>query len=158
MTVALYLCVIRYLGQILPGEYGIKRAWNFPCARQHTFSSTHDVTETMLTAEAGDLSDSIELGGHGVVVAEAPPADLDVKVKMHGLRKVYTKSSTSGEDVVAVDHLDLDLYSSQIFCLLGHNGAGKSSVIGMLTGLFDATAGRIEVWCVHRNSIVSRDT
>jgi ABC-type multidrug transport system ATPase subunit len=26
--------------------------------------------------------------------------------------------------VVAVNQLDLDLYSGQIFCLLGHNGAG----------------------------------
>ena len=106
----------------------------------------------MLTAAiAGDSSDSMEQGGHRVAVAEAPPTDLDVRVRMHGLRKVYEKSSGSknGEDVVAVDHLDLDLYSSQIFCLLGHNGAGKSSVIGMLTGLFDATAGTIEVWCVH---------
>lgn len=144
------------MGQILPGEYGIKRAWHFPCVGEHTLSSTDGVTETMLTAaEAGDSSDSMEQGGHGVAVAEAPPTDLDIRVRMHGLRKVYEKSSGSknGEDVVAVDHLDLDLYSGQIFCLLGHNGAGKSSVIGMLTGLFDATAGKIEVWCVQHKSV-----
>lgn len=138
-----------YLGQILPGEYGIKRPWNFPCSRLRGLGvATDGVTETMLTSEqVGDSNDSMEQGGLGVAVEESPPTELDVQVRMRGLRKVYEKSSESksGEDVVAVDHLDLDLYSSQIFCLLGHNGAGKSSVIGMLTGLFEATAGTIEV-------------
>jgi len=44
-------------------------------------------------------------------------------------------------DVVAVDKLDLEIFEGEIFALLGHNGAGKSTTIGMLTGLFPATSG-----------------
>ena len=40
-----------------------------------------------------------------------------------GLTKEY-KNSTGGSKV-AVDRLDLTMYSGQITALLGHNGAGK---------------------------------
>lgn len=40
-----------------------------------------------------------------------------------GLTKVY-KSSVGGAKL-AVDKLDLTMYSGQITALLGHNGAGK---------------------------------
>jgi len=42
-----------------------------------------------------------------------------------GLTKEY-KNATGGSKV-AVDKLDLTMYSGQITALLGHNGAGKAS-------------------------------
>ena len=33
------------------------------------------------------------------------------------------------------------MYSGQIFALLGHNGAGKTTVISMLTGLIERSKG-----------------
>jgi ABC-type multidrug transport system ATPase subunit len=38
------------------------------------------------------------------------------------------------------------MYSDQIFVLLGHNGAGKTSTISMLTGLFEQTSGTAELF------------
>ena len=38
------------------------------------------------------------------------------------------------------------MFSNQIFVLLGHNGAGKTSTISMLTGLYSATEGTAEVF------------
>ena len=133
-----------YLGQILPGEYGIKRAWTFPCTGQRPGTTEGSTAGLLEAAAASDAGGSLA-STRSAVVEEEAPADLEVRVVMRGLRKVYEKSSTR-EEVVAVDHLDLDLYSGQIFALLGHNGAGKSSLIGMLTGLFEASAGSIEVW------------
>jgi len=40
-----------------------------------------------------------------------------------------------------VDRLNLTMYSGQITSLLGHNGAGKSTTIAMLTGLIPADGG-----------------
>lgn len=33
------------------------------------------------------------------------------------------------------------MYNGQIFALLGHNGAGKTSTISMLTGMYEMTDG-----------------
>lgn len=35
---------------------------------------------------------------------------------------------------VAVNNLNLDIYKDQITVLLGHNGAGKSTTMAMITG------------------------
>ena len=42
--------------------------------------------------------------------------------------------------------MSLNLYSGQIFCLLGHNGAGKSTVINMLTGMLPVSRGDAVVY------------
>ena len=41
----------------------------------------------------------------------------------------------------AVDGLNLDLWAGQVTCLLGHNGAGKSTTVSVLTGLTPPTEG-----------------
>lgn len=38
------------------------------------------------------------------------------------------------------------MYNNQIFALLGHNGAGKTSTISMITGMTDPTDGYISVF------------
>jgi ABC-2 type transport system ATP-binding protein len=47
-----------------------------------------------------------------------------------------------GEDVLAVDNLDLSVQHGQVFGLLGPNGAGKTTVLRMLLGLIRPTLGR----------------
>ena len=49
---------------------------------------------------------------------------------------------------LAVDALDLRVPRGEIFGLLGHNGAGKSTTIGMLLGQVWPTAGEVRV-CGH---------
>ncbi|KAH8082490.1 ATPase [Aureococcus anophagefferens] len=51
------------------------------------------------------------------------------------LRKVY-----GGKAVV--DDLSLDMYEGEIFSLLGHNGAGKSTTCGLLTGIVASDSKR----------------
>jgi ABC-2 type transport system ATP-binding protein len=45
-------------------------------------------------------------------------------------------------DVVALDHLDLEVQPGSVFGFLGPNGAGKSTTIKLLTGLIRPTSGR----------------
>ena len=47
---------------------------------------------------------------------------------------------------LAVDHIDLDIRSGEIFGLLGPNGSGKSTTIKMILGLLRPTAGRLAVF------------
>jgi ATP-binding cassette subfamily A (ABC1) protein 3 len=46
----------------------------------------------------------------------------------------------------AVRNLNVKMYDSQIFCLLGHNGAGKSTTISMISGLIGRTSGTAKVY------------
>jgi ABC-type multidrug transport system ATPase subunit len=47
------------------------------------------------------------------------------------------------DDFKAVKDLSMNMYTDQIFVLLGHNGAGKTTTISMLTGMVEPTSGLI---------------
>ena len=49
----------------------------------------------------------------------------------------------------AVKGVNMKMYDSQIFVLLGHNGAGKSTVISMLTGLIEKSQGDARCYDVN---------
>jgi ABC-2 type transport system ATP-binding protein len=51
----------------------------------------------------------------------------------------------SYRDCVAVDHLDMDVREGEILGIIGHNGAGKTTILKMITGLISPTAGSIEI-------------
>jgi ATP-binding cassette subfamily A (ABC1) protein 3 len=49
-------------------------------------------------------------------------------------------------DFKAVDDLSLEIKESEVFCMLGHNGAGKTTAIYMLTGVLRPTSGDAKVY------------
>ena len=49
-------------------------------------------------------------------------------------------------DLIAVDHVDLDVKEGELFGLLGPNGAGKTSIINMLIGLTRIDGGEIKIF------------
>ena len=48
-------------------------------------------------------------------------------------------------DVYAVSDVSLDIYKSELFCLLGGSGSGKSTLLRMLAGFEQPTSGSIEI-------------
>lgn len=60
-------------------------------------------------------------------------------IEVRGLTKKY-------KNLVAVDNLDLNVYSGDVFGFLGPNGAGKSTTIRMLLTLIKPTAGEIKIF------------
>jgi ABC-2 type transport system ATP-binding protein len=48
-------------------------------------------------------------------------------------------------EVVAVDHLTLEVQAGEVFGFLGHNGAGKTTTVRMLNGVLDPTSGTARV-------------
>src|SRR4026208_1242925 len=66
--------------------------------------------------------------------ASPPPAALAGR----GLPRAYG-------DVVAIQALDLEVYSGESFGLLGPNGAGKTTTIEICEGLLPADSGSVEV-------------
>lgn len=47
--------------------------------------------------------------------------------------------------VTAVDNISLDIYKSELFCLVGGSGCGKSTLLRMLAGFEQPTMGRLEI-------------
>jgi branched-chain amino acid transport system ATP-binding protein len=45
--------------------------------------------------------------------------------------------------LVAVDHLTFDVKESEILGIIGPNGAGKSTILGVISGFYGATSGKV---------------
>jgi putative spermidine/putrescine transport system ATP-binding protein len=59
-------------------------------------------------------------------------------VRLSGIRRVYG-------DVVAVDHVDLDIGAGEFFTLLGPSGSGKTTTLRVIAGFERPDAGRVEL-------------
>ncbi len=60
------------------------------------------------------------------------------------IRKLFKKFG----DLLAVEDLNLEVPAGEIYGLLGHNGAGKSTTIGMMLGQVWPTSGEVKI-CGH---------
>ena len=63
----------------------------------------------------------------------APP------VRARGLVKRY-------KEVLAVDHVDLNVRAGDVYGFLGPNGAGKTTTLRMALGLITPTEGSVELF------------
>jgi len=68
---------------------------------------------------------------------QRPDGDRGAVIHTEDLTKIYP-----GTDFAAVDKLNLDIKTGEIFGLLGPNGAGKTTTAGMLTTRVVPTSGR----------------
>jgi ABC-2 type transport system ATP-binding protein len=64
--------------------------------------------------------------------------DTSVAVRGRGITKVFG-------DVVALDHIDVNVAQGQIHGLVGPNGAGKTTLLGLLLGLAVADEGSLQI-------------
>ena len=59
-------------------------------------------------------------------------------IKLEGVTKTF-------EDFVAVDNIDLTIGKGSVYGLLGSNGAGKSTILRMLSGVYKVDSGKVLV-------------
>jgi len=113
-NIVLYAVVAWWIENVRQGKYGSARPFCFCLDPRWWF--TRSAREARLLDADG--------GGHGTQVA----------MSIRELTKVFNNQ-------VAVDHLSLDILGSEIFALLGHNGAGKTTAINCIVGLIPPSSG-----------------
>jgi len=64
-------------------------------------------------------------------------------VQCQGVRKTY---DGSGQQVVALRGIDLDIHAGELMMLVGPSGCGKTTLISVIAGILDQDEGRCEVF------------
>src|SRR3989344_2485424 len=70
-------------------------------------------------------------------------------ISIKKLTKVYAgkpSKNGSGAGVRALHNVDMEVAEGDFFALLGANGAGKTTIISILTGLVVKTFGKVKVF------------
>ncbi|XP_044531089.1 ATP-binding cassette sub-family A member 10-like [Gracilinanus agilis] len=131
-----YLALMLYFDKILPNEYGRRESPLFFLKSSFWFQKqkvVHEVLENEINPEYySDFFEPISPEFHG---KEA--------IRIRNIRKEFKAKL---EKVEALKGLLLDIYEGQITAILGHSGAGKSSLLNILSGLSVPTEGSATIY------------
>jgi len=131
-----------YIAQVWPSEFGTHKPWYFLFMPSYWLSNFQWITSGS-SATVHDSKNSLNNSNDAPV--EPVTENLSAQVaanKCVDIQNLYKEFKTSTGMKVAVDGLNLTMYSGQITALLGHNGAGKTTAISMLTGLIPPDGGK----------------
>lgn len=79
-----------------------------------------------------------------------PSGPGEPQIELTGVRKVF------GESIVAVDGADLTVDDGELFAILGPSGSGKTTVLRMIAGFEQPTAGTIRLGGVDVTAFAAR--
>ncbi|KAG7387511.1 hypothetical protein PHYPSEUDO_014033 [Phytophthora pseudosyringae] len=147
LDTVLYILLGKYFEKVVPQEFGVAEKWYFFLTKAYWCPQASKLVSAEELVDASVMNDD--------TTTEAVRHELEIQennghaVVITGLRKEF---SVPGGKKVAVHGLHLKLYEGQITCLLGHNGAGKTTVMAMLTGMTRPSSGN--AW-VRGHSVVT---
>ena len=150
-----YFMLALYLHAILPGVYGVRRPWYFPLDPRYWLGTQRAEKWWQLLRRGRQYSvvereDSSELmgreGSWEVLAEEEGPEYLTKGVEIEKMGKVYSWGLLDRKKVSALHCLSLSLYEGQITALLGHNGAGKTSLMMILSGIVPQSSGSATIY------------
>jgi ABC-type multidrug transport system ATPase subunit len=123
-----YFLLALYLDNILPSEWGTQEHCCFCFIR----------CASAVKAADGEENDGRDPNGQYEPEPRGKPS-----VQLKGLRKEFTRGT---EKFIAVNDLTMNLYEGQISVILGHNGAGKTTAINLMTGMLAPDGGDCVVY------------
>ncbi|KAL4476001.1 hypothetical protein ABPG72_007887 [Tetrahymena utriculariae] len=126
---ALFFILFLYFDQVIPNEFGQRKHLLFFIGCNLENKPQKKAQNTQFQEE--EYIESIDIS--------LKQQELQNKtITIEGLSKQF---KTDGVIKQAVNQINLQIYSGQVFSFLGHNGAGKSTTISMLTGMIPPTSG-----------------
>lgn len=125
LSLPLYGFLIFYLDNVWPFQFGLPKSPIFFLLPSYWHQAK--------TATAPNKDQCPRLKSK---LFEPQPKGVASRIELHNVCKSFTSK-------MAVNHLWLDIYENQLTVLLGHNGAGKSTTMNMITGFFGPDLGSI---------------
>jgi ABC-type multidrug transport system ATPase subunit len=161
----LFALLALYFDHVVPTGNGIihhplfflKPGYWFPKRKARSHSKLEDQKESAQIVEMLSDFQNKEVVDEAIHVNEKLDhyAENDSEILVSLLTKSYDQcsnlniSTCSGRrSKRAVDRLSMRLEKNSIFCLLGHNGAGKSTTMNILTGIIAPSSGFVSI-CGH---------
>ncbi|XP_011496889.1 PREDICTED: ATP-binding cassette sub-family A member 1-like [Ceratosolen solmsi marchali] len=123
-----------YIHTVRPGKYGVKKhpLYFFKFGKGQNRVTSDDETED-----------------YEFVNVDGKPFETVSKnsytpgIQIRNLKKDYSTHLFSKSKVQALRGVSVDFYKGQITALLGHNGAGKTTMMSILTGMISPTVGTV---------------
>ena len=157
LDAVIYMILAWYIETVWPGEYGISRPWYFMFTLSYwtgekskpfktsgrfsffNFNWLYDSKQKIILEEE-KLSENLLTTNNESVEEIENENDLVPGVVINKLNKVYTRGNNH-----ALKGLSVKFYQNEITAFLGHNGAGKSTTMHILTGLYRPTTGSAHI-------------
>ncbi|XP_049537371.1 phospholipid-transporting ATPase ABCA1 [Anopheles darlingi] len=155
-----------YVTNVFPGRYGTPKSKSFFLSRKYwsrlratvcgansnrvSITSWQNPTDARTGEGALEEISLRQQAGAPTATGLGPTeeragAHLEKLVSISNLNKVYKSRSSGAGAKVAVKDFSLSIYGHSITVLLGHNGAGKTTAMNIITGMVARTSGTIIV-------------
>ena len=147
----LYLFLGYYFHNVLPHDFGIRKPWYFLCSKGYwyknknrkfynfeeklEFGEFNTQESNLLEEEKENYIDQLNIKYRQLNEEINNKNENDV-FEIRNLVKIFDDGKK------AVNGINLNFYKDEIFALLGQNGAGKTTFISMLTGMYESTEGK----------------
>ncbi|KAL4454193.1 hypothetical protein ABPG74_012150 [Tetrahymena malaccensis] len=127
----IYLVLFLYLDQVFPNEFGQKKHPLF-------FLGINYSSNIKKSQQTPIKEDDVEALIEDIDAEKKKQENEGRTIQIQDLEKIF---QVDGQQKIAVNRINLQIYSGQVFSFLGHNGAGKTTTMSILTGMLSPTSG-----------------
>jgi ABC-type bacteriocin/lantibiotic exporter with double-glycine peptidase domain len=141
-----------YIECVAPGEYGVAKPWYFLFTfkfwlgkyewfkklkvKNNFLKAMFINSKEKIILEQEENNNNTKSISDSVEIVNENESNLEAGIEIIKLHKVYSRGNNH-----ALKGLSLKFYKNEITAFLGHNGAGKSTTMHLLTGLYKPTSG-----------------
>ncbi|CAF3881561.1 unnamed protein product [Rotaria sordida] len=132
----IYMILAVYIERVNPGQFGISQPFYYPCFRKKTKTSStvpisYSSEDNWLSMKRKNTKTHEQ--NHWIEM-DSNINKISPLIRIEHLTKEFGK-------LTAVSDFSFDFYKGEVCALLGHNGAGKTTITFILVGMMKATSG-----------------
>jgi len=142
-VIAFYGILTWYFDQAIEKNRGVAQPWYFPIMPTYWFpflASKTIMNDVDAKPSTGKDLTTAEIERNAILKAEGTKDKFVDGVRALGLSKTYKSLSGEGDNE-ALNNAFFEVKSGQLLGVMGHNGAGKSTMINALCGLIGKNKG-----------------